>query len=150
MDRKVSVVEDLDGNKVVMIHDIRFKGKRSVEWDDVEKYLKQYVGEAHIISSTRDMVYIGTDLPEEYAHSNYTKILKGTNAKAKANASKAVGELIQIATNKSKAEDYNSKHKKKAKYGWYRYDTRLGLPVYNLQGEIERYNIFKLLHCRIQ
>ena len=43
MDRKVSVVEDLDGNKVVVIHDIRFKGKRSVEWDDVEKYLKQYV-----------------------------------------------------------------------------------------------------------
>ena len=59
-------------------------------------------------------------------------------------ASQAVGELIQIATNKSKAEDYNSKHKEKAKYGWYRYDTRLGLPVYNLRGEIERYNIFKL------
>ena len=69
---------------------------------------------------------------------------RGPNAKAKANASQAVGELIQIATNKSKAEDYNSKHKKKAKYGWYRYDTRLGLPVYNVQGEIERYNIFKL------
>ena len=27
MERKVNVVEDLDGNKIVFIHDIRFKGK---------------------------------------------------------------------------------------------------------------------------
>lgn len=37
MQRKVSVVEDLDGNKIVFIHDIQFKGKRSVEWTDVER-----------------------------------------------------------------------------------------------------------------
>ena len=45
MKRKVNVIEDLDGNKIVFIHDIRFKGKRSVDWRDVEAYLKQYVGE---------------------------------------------------------------------------------------------------------
>ena len=77
MQRKVDVVEDLDGNKIVVIHDIRFKGRQAIEWNDVEKYLKQYVGEAHIIESTNDMVYIGVDLPEEYAHSNYTNTLKG-------------------------------------------------------------------------
>lgn len=77
MQRKVNVVEDLDGNKIVVIHDIRFKGRQAIEWSDVEKYLKQYVGEAHIIESTNDMVYIGVDLPEEYAHSNYTNTLKG-------------------------------------------------------------------------
>lgn len=77
MQRKVNVVEDLDGNKIVVIHDIRFKGRQAIEWNDVEKYLKQYVGEAHIIESTNDMVYIGVDLPEEYAHSNYTNTLKG-------------------------------------------------------------------------
>ena len=76
MQRKVNVVEDLDGNKIVVIHDIRFKGRQAIEWNDVEKYLKQYVGEAHIIESTNDMVYIGVDLPEEYAHSNYTNTLK--------------------------------------------------------------------------
>ncbi len=32
----------------------------------------------------------------------------------------------------------------KAKYGWYRYDTRLALPVYNDYGEIERYNVFRM------
>ena len=77
MQRKVNVVEDLDGNKIVVIHDIRFKGRQAIEWNDVEKYLKQYVGEAHIIERTNDMVYIGVDLPEEYAHSNYTNTLKG-------------------------------------------------------------------------
>ena len=78
MQRKVNVIEDLDGNKIVVIHDIRFKGRQAIEWSDVEKYLKQYVGEAHIIESTNDLVYIGVDLPEEYAHSNYTNTLKGS------------------------------------------------------------------------
>ena len=38
MERKVNVIEDLDGKKIVFIHDIRFKGKNIV-WNDVEKYL---------------------------------------------------------------------------------------------------------------
>ena len=49
MQRNVSVVEDLNGNKIVFIHDIRFKGRQAIEWEDVEMYLKQYVGEARII-----------------------------------------------------------------------------------------------------
>ena len=60
--------------------------KQSVNWDDVEKYLKQYVGDIYTIDDSNDTVYIGTDLPDEYTHSNYTHILKGANAKAKANA----------------------------------------------------------------
>ena len=64
MERKVNVVEDLDGNKIVFIHDSRFKGNRSVEWSDVEEYLKQYVGDEYTIEDTKDMVYIGADLPD--------------------------------------------------------------------------------------
>ena len=56
MQRNVSVVEDLNGNKIVFIHDVRFKGRQAIEWEDVEMYLKQYVGEARIIKSTNDMV----------------------------------------------------------------------------------------------
>lgn len=44
MKRKVNVIEDLDGKKTVFIHDILFKGKRAMKWDEVEKYLRQYVG----------------------------------------------------------------------------------------------------------
>ena len=43
MKRKVNVIEDLDGKKTVFIHDILFKGKRAMKWDEVEKYLRQLV-----------------------------------------------------------------------------------------------------------
>ena len=74
MQRKVNVVEDLDGNKIVFIHDVRFKGKRSIEWIDVETYLKEFVGESYVIEDTNDMIYIGADFPDEYAHSEYTTV----------------------------------------------------------------------------
>ena len=143
MQRKVNVVEDLDGNKIVFIHDVRFKGKRSIEWTDVEKYLKEFVGESYVIEDTNDMIYIGADFPDEYAHSEYTTSLKGANAKAKANASQGVPELIEIATGKEYRKNTKMKHSKDAKFGWYRYDSRFAIAVYDNDGEIKRYNMFK-------
>ena len=64
--------------------------------------------------------------------------------KAKANISCAIGELIEIASAKKEYPNYNNKHKKRAKFGWYRYDTRFGLPVYNENGELLQYNIFSV------
>ena len=145
MERKVNVVEDFDGEKIVVIQDVFFKGRQSIEWSDVEEYLKRYIGEMYIIESTNDMVYIGSDLPEEYSHSNYTKTLKGANAKAKANAVQGIPELIEIATNKTYKNNYKEKHNKDAKYGWYRYQSKFALPVYNERGEIERHNVFKVI-----
>jgi hypothetical protein len=145
MQRNVSVVEDLNGNKIVFIHDVRFKGRQAIEWEDVEMYLKQYVGEARIIKSTNDMVYIGADLPEEYAHSNYTNTLKGANAKAKANAAQGIPEIIMIADEKEYEENRKNKHNRDAKYGWYRYKSKFALPVFGETGEIERYNVFSVV-----
>ena len=145
MQRNVNVVEDLEGNKIVIIHDVIFKGKRSIEWTDVEEYLKRFVGEEYVIETTGDLIYIGTDLPDEYAHSNYTKILKGANAKAKANAANGLPEIIEIATEKVHKENYKEKHNKDAKYGWYKYTSRFALPVYNDVNEIERYNVFQVI-----
>ena len=140
--RNVSVIQDIDGNNIVMINDIAFKGKRSVEWSDVEKYLRQYVGDFYQIAETDDIVYIGTDLPNEYYGSNYTKHIKGTIAKAKANAAQAIPEMIEIATSKTYEDNRKNKHSRHAKNGWYRYDTRFALPVYSENGVIERYNVF--------
>ena len=145
MQRKVNVVEDLDGNKIVFIHDVRFKGKRSIEWIDVETYLKEFVGESYVIEDTNDMIYIGADFPDEYAHSEYTTSLKGANAKAKANASQGVPELIEIATGKEYRKNTKMKHSKDAKFGWYRYTSRFALPVYKESGEVERYNVFNVI-----
>ena len=140
--RNVSVIQDIDGNNIVIINDIRFKGKRSVDWKDVREYLKEYVGEFYTIAVTGDVVYIGSDLPKEYSGSKYTNSIKGTNAKAKANAATGIPEMIEIAVGKHFRENQEDKHKRDAKNGWYRYDSRVALPVYDDKGELERYNVF--------
>lgn len=142
MDRNVSIYTDLNGRKVVMINDILFKGKRKIDWTDVENYLKKYIGEIYEIENTQDKIYIGKDLPDEFSGSEDTSRLKGALAKAKANAAQAIPELIEIAINKRYKENLPVKHKSNAKYGWYRYDSRLALPVYGENGEVERYNVF--------
>ena len=43
--RNVSIIEDLNGDRIVVINDIIFKGKRKIKWNDVEEYLQRYVGE---------------------------------------------------------------------------------------------------------
>ena len=105
-ERNISVIQDLDGRKIVMIHDIRFRGKRKINWKEVEQYLKQYIGEVYEIMDSADIIYVGNDFADEYS-----------------------GNL-------------NPKHQRDAKFGWYRYDSRFGLPVYGEDGELERYNIF--------
>ena len=45
MNRNISLIKDINGNKIVVINDIIFKGKRLINWDEVENYLKKYVGE---------------------------------------------------------------------------------------------------------
>lgn len=39
----IDIITDEDGRKIVVITDIRFKGKRNIDWEDVENYLKEYV-----------------------------------------------------------------------------------------------------------
>lgn len=141
--RSISIIRDEAGKSIALINDIRFKSRRSIDWNEIENYLKQYVGECFEILETAETVYIGTDFPDEYAHSKDTKNVKGVNEKAKANAITAVGELLEIATGKTEFPDYNNKHGNRAKYGWYRYTTRFGIPVYSEDGVLERYNIFR-------
>ena len=139
----VSIIIDAEGNQVVVINDLRFKRNKKVDWNVVESYLKEYIGACTEIFDTNEMIYIGSDFPDEYSHSKDTKVLRGTNEYAKANASVAIKELIQIASNKVFSENYKDKHNNKAKYGWYRYDTRFAIPKYNNDGELAGYNVFK-------
>ena len=142
MEKRISIITDIDGKKIVLINDVRFKSRRVVNWNEIEGYLKEYVGDFFEIAETSEKIYIGADFPDEFTHSEDTKGLKGANIKAKANITSALPQIVEIATNKSEYPDYNNKHKSKAKYGWYRYDTRFGLPVYNEHGDLEQYNIF--------
>jgi hypothetical protein len=108
--RNVSVIKDADGNNIVMINDIRFKGKRAVKWDEVKNYIEEFVGDDYTIAETSDVIYIGSDLPDEYTGSEYTESLRGTNAKAKANASQGIPELLNIAKGKHFRENTAKKH----------------------------------------
>ena len=136
------IIKDADGNKIVLLNDLLFKGRRNVSWDAIEKYLKGYIGANTEVIDTSDIVYIGSDFPDEFCHSKDTRTLKGANLYAKANSAAIIHEMIEIASGKTFSENYKKKHADDAKYGWYRYDTRFGIPVYDEKGEIERYNIF--------
>ena len=67
MERKVNVIEDIDGKKTVFIHDIIFKGKRSVKWEDVEKYLAGHVqgGDLVMTVGAGDVFKVGECLVAE-------------------------------------------------------------------------------------
>lgn len=143
MEKNANVILDLDGSRIVLINDIRFKGKRE-DWKDIEEYLKEYVGDFYEIEENSEKIFISTDFPDEYSNSQSRIALKGAVAKAKANASQVIPELIQIATNETYSENTKSKHNSDAKYGWYRYDVRFALPIYSDKtGDLERYNIYK-------
>lgn len=143
MERKINVIEDLDGKKTVLIQDVFFKGRQNIDWKAIETYLKRYTNVSYCLAETGEEIYIGSELPSEYTSSIYTKSLKGANAKAKANAAQGIPEMIEIATNPEYEENRKEKHAKAAKYGWFRYDTRFALPVFDESGEVVRYNVFK-------
>lgn len=118
--RNINIITDADGDKLVLINDIVFKGKRNINWDEVKIYLKGYVGDFYQIEENAEIVYIGSELPEEYTESESRKALMGANAKAKANAANAataIPELIQIATNEEFQENFKKKHNKNAENG---------------------------------
>ncbi|MDO4337654.1 MAG: MmcQ/YjbR family DNA-binding protein [Eubacteriales bacterium] len=64
------------------------------------------------------------------------------NAKAKANASQGIPGMLEIAVGKHFRENSGEKHLRNAANGWYRYDSRFALPVYDESGEVEQYNVF--------
>ena len=97
-DRSISIIQDENAKSIVLINDIRYKSRRSIDWSEIEIYLKQYIDECYEILESSDKVFIDTDFPDEFAHSKDTKDVKGANEKAKANAVTAIANIIEIAT----------------------------------------------------
>ena len=139
----ISVIKDADGNKIVMINDIRFKGKRREEWKEIENYLKTYIGKCFEIEEYSEKIFISKDFPDEFANSKSRIQLKGPLSKAKANTSLIIPELIETATDRKHKANEKKKHERDAKYGWYKYVVRFGIPVYNNERIIDSYNVYK-------
>ena len=142
MIQKIQIVKDTAEHKIVVLPDIIFKNKQNIDWNSVEKYLQRYVGQIVTIAETEDIVYIGVDFPDEYKGSNYTRHLKGTNAKAKANAAQGIMEMVKIATEKRFCENRKDKHSTNAGNGWYYYTTRFAMPIYENDIKLDTYNVY--------
>ncbi len=140
----VSIITDAEGRMIAIVNDLLFKSRRSIDWDFIEERLKVYIGQHYEIMETSEKIYIGSDFPDEFTHSKDKIRLKGGNEKAKANIADAVPKLIEIATEKKEAPDHGNKHGHDAEYGWYRYTTYFGIPVYNESGNVEKYNIYSI------
>ena len=111
-DQRIHIIQDENNKSIVLINDIRFKSRRNIDWNEIEEYLKEYIGNTYEILETCEKIYIGNDFPDEFCHSKDKIRLKGAIEKAK------------------------------AKKGLYRYDTRLGIPKYDENGELEGYHIY--------
>lgn len=137
------VVIDEKGEKIVVIPQVIFKGKRTISWEKVEKYLIRFIGKIFEVSETKDLIVIDRMFVDEYTGSDYTRKLVGALPKVKANMSQGIPQMIEIATKKRWKEDFENKHKKRAGNGWFRYNTRFALPITNNEGVIVEYNIFQ-------
>jgi len=141
-DKQIMITMDEDGNRIVVIPQIIFKEKQRIDWKQVEQYLLKYAGDLVTVTDSADIVYIGSDFPDEFTSSVYTRSLKGHHAKAKANAAQGILELLKIATDKRWSKNHKKKHNKDAEKGWYRYNTRFALPISDNDGKIVRMNIY--------
>lgn len=141
---KLNIIYDCDGNPIIVINDIRFKGKRHINWNEVERYVSEFVGNSYEVFETADIIYIGKDFPNEIKGSADTQRLRGANAKAKANAVQELPQLINYAINKRWQENMKSKHIKGASFGWFRFTTRFAIPIYNAYEEVERFNVYRI------
>lgn len=142
-DKKNIILKDEYCNQIVQINEIIFKGKQHINWNAVEKYALRYMNDVYTIALDGELVYLDKKFADEFASSIDTKRLRGVSAKAKANAIQGTKEMLQISNNPRFVRNYDEKHKHGAKFGWYRYDSRFSLPVYE-NNIIIRYNVFKI------
>ena len=133
----------LDNKNVAYIENIIFLNKQNISWNKVETYLKRYVEDEYVVEETKDVICIASDFPDEYTESRYTKSLRGSIAKAKANAAQVIGKMIVVATNRRWVENKDEKHNKDAEHGWYRYDTYFAMPVQGSEENEVRVNVFR-------
>lgn len=115
----------------VEVKNIIFKNKQNIPWNDVEVFLKGFIGIDVTVKKYGDIIHIPGNFPDEYTESRYTKKLRGALAKAKANAAQVITDMLENADNRRWIENKDSKHDKEANGGWYRYDVGFTIPVEN-------------------
>ena len=93
----------------------------------IRDYLINNIDDVYTIIESGSKVYPAKKLPDEYLHSKYTDNIERFNRRAyraKLKMVPGIGEMIEIATNRRWEPTKHTKNKD-AKYGVYRYDTRI-------------------------
>lgn len=142
MEKEVKVLFDEDESAVIVLPDIIFRNKNNIDWQAVEEYLQKYVGQIVTVIESKEKIHIGNSFPNEFKGSDYTKRIRGSNARAKANATQGILELIQYAGNKKSSESRKDKHRKNAKGGWHYYSVKFAFPIYENEKITNNYNIY--------
>lgn len=134
-----SVIYNSDGtfNRVKINDNIFEKSDEKSISKTIHQYIKNHVGEIYTIIESGQKVYLGKDLPNEFAYSKSSKSLSTANKMAKGRTSSNFKEIIENANNRNWEKNKKSKHNKDAKYGFYRYDTTFS---FDYKGKEKIYN----------
>ena len=104
---------------------IIFKNKQNIPWNEVEQYLKKYIGKSFVVKEYGDVIHIAGEFPDEFTESKYTKKLRGGLAKAKANSGQVIGEMIENAQNRRWIKN---KDERRIAASWGSLDDYNGIP----------------------
>ena len=138
----MTVLINILGQRIVVLPQIIFSNKQNIPWKEVERYLLRYIGTSAILTESQNIIHIEKSFPDEYAGSNYTRSLRGSRAKAKANAVQCIHELIEIANEECYLENHKEKHKSTAANGWYYYRTRFAVPITVSTSSASDYSVY--------
>ncbi len=120
-----SVIYNNDGsfNRVKITDNIFENNNNKSITRTIKDYLTEHIGEYADIIESGQRVYLGEDLPGEYAFSKSATNLPVSSKLAKGRAATGIKEIINNATNRQYEANRKTKHNIDAKYGFYRYDT---------------------------
>ena len=133
-----STIYNKDGsfNRVKIEENIFEKNNSKSITKTIKDYLTEHIGEYATIIESGQKVYLGEDLPSEYAYSKSSQNLPISSKLAKGRASTNLKEIIENSTNRRYEKNKKEKHNQDGKYGFYKYDTKFS---FNYKGKEQIY-----------
>ena len=137
-----SIKTDSNGEQVAVINTKTFSKNTKDLKASIAQLIKQHIGDYYTIIKNGSKIYIGNDFPGEYTYSKTAQNLRKSNMAIKGNIAHNMEDMIKIATNETWEANKKAKHAVDAKNGWYRYDSKVALPVLDGQKNIVSYQIY--------
>lgn len=137
-----SIKTDSNGDEVAVIDTKTFSRNTKDLKASIAQLIKQHIGDYYTIIENGNKIYIGNDLPGEYTYSKTAQNLRKSNMAIKGNIAHNLKEMIEIATNETWEANRKAKHSIDAKHGWYRYDSKAAIPIFDSQKNIVSYQLY--------